>query len=307
MFHETGTISVGIYLITLVWIIAKNYAKFKPSITRKNIIIFLIIIFPYLVLLKPQLFVSGFVFHIYSLFEDSLGGGFRLWFLNNYTSGKVNSSWPGFSFVIYYALNGVLIIFSAVYLLFLNRKSFSFYYLFPSMIAIIVYFTIAEVLPRAGIFLLPDRAIVQLFYYSVFIILLIVFMKKDISIKTNISKALICLLAVNLFGSLLSSFYLTMYSGSLASRNEKASITAIRNIENNAVILSSQPLNETLVEIYGNRNFITVNLPSEFRETNATIDIISQYINEKIDKKLIQYSNWSYPSTSEFEYNQKQS
>lgn len=291
--HETGLIFLLIYFFSSFVLLFANQEKLKPFITKKNFLLLIIVITPYLILFKVNLMISFFISGVASLGTFN-GLHLRLWFLNNLTASGANLSWPSWTFIIYYAFNGALIIFFS--LITLLRKGHKIGPITPGIIGIIIFFVIAEILPRMGIYLLPDRAIVQLFFYSV--IVLVYFAPYIHTIIDNgWRKIIISTLYLNIISSVFVSTLLVVNSGSLVSRSEGGVIKKLNNdIQENAVVLSTQSLNEALVEVYGGKQFINFKLPKDLNDNNLTVNSLRDYLNNAISNGEIVKSDKVSPT-----------
>lgn len=295
--HETGNIFLFSYLFSSLMLAFLNRERLKKYMTRRNIMITLIVIFPYIMLLELNKSVGNFLSSISLLGLSDTKVGFNFWFLDNFRSLNADLSWPGFSFVYYYAFNGALIVILAIIAIFrlLKAKLRSNYeqMVLPT-ISFLIFLSFAEILPRLNIFVMPDRSMIHLFLFSGLILVVAFSISKPN--QYFLEKYIVLLLIVNLIGSASLSLFLASNAGSLVSRAEDKLIDQIRRTEKNSLILSTQSFNQTLVETYGKREFVAITLPdSAAKDSN----LVKDYILSEIEKGEITHDTRKYPVTVE--------
>jgi len=279
--HETGILILLCYLGSMALVVATNYKKYIPKFTLNKLIIGLIILIPYVILLKPQSLVTVLV-HAMTLFAPAEGYkfGFRLWFLDNYTALGMQLGWPSWKFILFYLFNGIFPTLIFFYLAgrVLKRKLWQPFLFLLSGGAI--FLTITEILTRFNIFFLPDRAWAELSLYGAIFLVAYFGITNWKPSSSIFSRTIITLLALNVICSLALATYLGYSSSSLIQPSEFEAINKIAQTEENAVIFTTQPLNERPIKTYGHRAFSTASIDT----TEAkNLDEFKQLILNKID------------------------
>jgi len=285
--HESGLFLLFAYLIGGIFLLRFYFNSVKEYLTIKNVILFLIIIFPYLLIFNP-LPIFKRLFYLSNIAFAGLQ--FRWWFLNNYQSFGNQLGWPGISFIYFYLYNGVLLLLFllAISLLknkiFISNKKF-YYYTAPVSILLTIFFSITEVLPRFGIYFLPDRAWVHFFYAGYFLLFLFF---SALIFKNNHQVRIFgfILLVLTSLGAFITLCVIFLGNPPV-SRTERRALDYInKNMEKKAVIVSTQKCNEVMVEYYTDKLFGFIE-PS----TDKNYDNLRNQILDKVQKGTINFSS----------------
>lgn len=290
--HDTGAITFLAYLLATVVGVIILYKELRPAITVKNVLLAVVIILPYLKILPLTDLLASFRETFHSLPFSTQGIHFHWWFLNDYQSGGVLAGWPGWLFILFYIFNGVgilLFLFLALKKLIghIRQKSDLLALTLP-IISLVIYFSVSEILPRFGFFFLPDRAWVHFFYDAAILTLLALCLVEPKFARLPAWSRYLGWLSLS--GGIAIAFLLTTVLGSVVSSSETAGIAQISNLPPNAVILSTQPFNNILVDVYGQHKFIPVTLPPP-NQADAPQDstAVKSYLNTAIDAGRIIY------------------
>lgn len=283
LFHELGFILFTIAFITTI-IHLYRLILVEKKITWKYILLFLVIIYPYIRLVDISAIVHPLkVIKDYSIEILSRGQHqWRWWFLNRYIDADgVVVSFSGKNLLLYYLYNGILPLALFVYLFILSivKKCKLGIHFIPPFLYFLFFFCAAEIFPRFSLDYLPSRAWVHIMIATVILLALV--------IEENIKKGM----KFKFFPYLLIASILIGYFGSIyvARTNIKEvyseELSAADFIKNNlpkdSLVLSSQ-YNIGLVMIYGN-------------QTNYDQFIVDSAINKDefdqlVSDKLIQLS-----------------
>lgn len=280
-FHEFGFFLLFAALVALL-VAGLRYVSFiwsKPD--RYGLISLLALaVAPYLWIAKiysasilallPQAYINivkGYFFTHLSQFH------WRWWFLNSYTTIDGGSiTLPGISGILYYVYNGIgLIAIILALLLVLRRHRLR---IWPSLTGFVdalpltAYFTllvlIAEILPRFGIPLLPNRV-----WPYLAITLMIAGAKLIAVLAGHLSemaiKRLSGLLIVGIIFGVIVSVYGSVLVGAMVLNSERSGIARVQSLESNSLIISTQP-NDILTEIYANKEFLRLSPDLKFTD-----------------------------------------
>lgn len=256
MFHELAIILV---ISAAIAIVANSVSYFREhKITMKGILLLVVILMPYIYIFWNSGAFSNFferINYIWSLFH---GINFQLWFIDNYkTMDGMELGWPGIMALFYYAYNGLALLAIAIYLLFRGSRKLDLKALSPIIFYIIIFFIIAEIMPRFGFFFIPNRAWVHLMLAVAVLISII-----GAEYYSDFTKSLKIILSLLIISGITASIYIALDNVSAIYPEEKESIKYINSLPKNATVISSQD-NESLVEIYGDRNYIKIPSISE--------------------------------------------
>jgi hypothetical protein len=192
--------------------------------------------------------------------------GFRWWFLDHYVSAGAQLGWPGLSFLIYYAFSAAWLVFLTLIggVVLLKKQSIRFSIIAIPAIGLLAYFLIAEILPRFGVYFLPDRAMNEAYFFAVvtLIVLLTEYgLPKVSSLWAKTGLGLMALAAVT--GGIGVPMLLAFREGGLVSRREADLISFINTkLPSEAVVISSQRYNNTMIMMYAERHpFLAISLP----------------------------------------------
>ena len=108
------------------------------------------------------------------------------------------------------------------------------------------------------------------------------------------------IISLNIIGSLFLSILLAISVGSIVSRSEGGMINKIRNdIEENAIILSTQKFNNVMVERYTGREFLVIKLPDSikdnFNHPDEFTKNLKNYINAAMESGEIAKNPKEFP------------
>lgn len=253
-FHELSIvltliafIALAISLIRLVFI--------EKKISWKYLVLALIVIAPYFKLYN----LGGIFTQVFSMIKYAThflnGITWRWWFINNYaTIDGASLGWSGISAFLYYLYNGllVLLMLSALFYIRVKNKIRIGLFLILPVIYFIIFFAFAEILPRIGLYFLPNRAWVHVMIAAIIILALYVeaFTKKNIRLKF-LDIALVGLIIFGYGGTL----YVAKNNVEQVFKEELPVAKYIKSdLPQNAIVISSQD-NMTLVTVYGNRAY----------------------------------------------------
>jgi len=271
-FHEFGIFNLFASFLGLLLICYRvrsqgwSFIKTKPLLSA-------IVALPYLVLLAQNRsvltsFWSAEIFKnivptVTNLINHPI---WHWWFLSSFTTvdGGV-IQWPGLSFVFYYLYNGItLVILFAILLSFLLKKHLRkkiapdfFWQLFPIFGFMLAYFSIAEILPRLGFFLFPNRTWPHISLALVFSSVIIIAELYRLQSPLLKSKIFIAAMWIVVISGLGGATYGTIFMGGQVLPAEKKVINEIKKLPEDSILVSTQ-VNENLVEIYGQKNFIPI-------------------------------------------------
>ncbi|MFA6963149.1 MAG: hypothetical protein WC227_00315 [Patescibacteria group bacterium] len=253
-FHELGICLVMISSLALV-INLSQLIFVDKKIPFKYVILAILIILPYIELFHLGQIFAGATFMIkYALhFFDSVH--WRWWFINNYqTMDGAELGWTGIYALFYYLYNGILSLLLAVYLsVFLLKKRIKVRpYIVLPLVYILLFFLVAEVLPRLGLFFLPNRAWVHLSIGVVIMTAMLIERCQQLGEKNKLLN--IALMIFIIMGSA-ASLYVSINNVSIVYKEELAVARYIKNhTPANSIIFSTQG-NATLIDLYSNRYY----------------------------------------------------
>lgn len=262
--HQTGAIFFLAYLFGGLIFIISNRNFYAKYLNIRNLLMFSVIIFPYLIIFNVKRLLI-LPINLYHLFANDMHLQFRWWFLNNYQSAGAELSWPGWQFILFYAFNGIFVVILSFILL--KRKDLRDnkinFALLPVILLLSIYIIISEILPRIGVYILPDRAWNHVFLYSVIITILIsIFSDRAYKLLNN--RLILLTLFTNLALAIIVMDIVTMSAGATISRSEMPAVNSInKNTPSDSIILSTQVYNQMLIENFTNRLFFYVS-PDNF-------------------------------------------
>jgi len=253
-FHELNI--VLLFIATIAFIANLIHLTFNEKIiTWKHYVLLLIVVYPYIILFN-LLSVLSQVFYMADYAAGFLNQfGWKWWFLSNYTSiDGANLSWTGINALFYYLYNGfflILLLLGLYILIKIKHLKTGFYLLLPT-IYFLIFFAIAEVLPRIGLNFLPNRAWVHLMLAAV--VLLALYLEILCKNKINIRYLNFILLCLIIIGSL-GILYVSKNNVDQIFKEEMPVAEYIKHeLPADCVIISSQD-NLALVNIYADRNY----------------------------------------------------
>ena len=315
-FHQFGiflVISVLPSIALVMWEKSKGhpfvyYGRYFP----KSIFGKILILLPYLLLLKIY---SGnllkFINSDYiglttrSILEKITDFHWNWWFLSNYVAidgGKINFSI--LESILYYLYNGIipiaLCLLMAVLIIWKNKKnsspqgvSNSHLHLVPVITLLVIHFTMAEILPRINIPLLPNRS--WSYIIISIIILTTVAVKKieQLSLFKS-SKPLVYIIflmyAASISSGVIGSVYASTTIGAMVSKNEKSVIDKVHSMEEKSAFTSTQ-MNQILVQLYGEKYFARVQQDEVFQDKESFKEKIILKYNLEIEKQSLAVSD----------------
>ena len=284
-FHELSIVLLIVALGAIMINIARLIIIEKKKIW-KNVLLFIIIIYPYCKIFNSSIILGKTVpLAIYAIsFFTKIN--WRWWFINNYTTiDGFNLGWTGFNILLYYLYNGALLLtlLVSLYLFILVKKiRIGLYFVLP-FIYFIIFFSFAEIIPRLGLYFLPNRAWVHLMLVSVVILALLVeLIEKH---KTNIKYLPMVLIILPMIG-LVGSIYVANNNINQVYKEELPVANFIRyHLSNNSVIISSQD-NYTLVNLYGTKHYGRID-PDKIINKNEFSQLIQEELQNLSQEKII--------------------
>ena len=291
-FHEFGIFLILATSLAMIIFLMLNSKRIVKLIKNKLWLSILFIV-PYLILIKQNivLFISqistGIFKTTFNLIEKSfINFHWDWWFIDNYTAvdgGKIG--WPGLSFIFYYLYNGITVLILLIIIVVtiikfrVKNKEIAIdhgrkiWFVLPIIIFLLVYFSFAEVMPRMGVFILPNRAWPHIMMSAVFLVAvaLVDLQKKGYNFRLINTLLLLCVVS-GVFGTIIGSTYM----GSVVTPSEKSLIKELRKLPRDSIITSSQP-NKNLVEMYGKLDYAEVG-PIDV----SKIEDFDQIVNDKM-------------------------
>ena len=318
-FHEFGIFTVFVSLLGLLILIY----KLKDSIflyIKAHPMKFLIILLPYLVLLKQNIFIAKSFFSAEIFYHTTIqlynfikNPHWDWWFLDNFTAiDGGNIKWHGYTFIQYYLYNGlgIIFLFVVIFAILGYAKKFSGKRLglkrtllstFPIITFLLIYLTIAEILPRMGLFILPNRAWPHIMIAMIFIIIL--FLPKIEKINNTIinSNIMITIFCLVILGGVAGSMIGSIFMGGQVLPVEKGIIKNIKKLPQESIIVTTQ-VNENLVEMYGQKDYIAMEQTKFINQT-----IFGQKVSEAMENFELEYrrkllANYSIIETSNISF-----
>lgn len=283
LYHELSFLLLLISAMT----VALNLGRlifYEKKIKIKHIILFLILIYPYLRdinyldLFRPVVSRTRETWALWS------SGGFHLswWFISHFTDADGASvSFLGVNVLLYYLYNGILLLALIVLLRALSSKKQlkKGLYFLPVVLYLLFFFTVAEILPRMGFIFLPSRAWIHIMLASVVLFLLLIELTEDKLRK------------IRFFTYALISFIVIGYCGALYVAktnikevyNEELPVAEFikSDLSEDSLVLSSQD-NIDLVSIYADHD--------KFSQMNVSSLVDKSKFEELINTKLLELS-----------------
>lgn len=274
-FHEIGFILLLASLIGLFIYLKELYKTTEKKYFWLILFASLFYLLPYILLADIGNRMAGLinvVRYVTKGFFDNIQP--RLWYVNYYQNPDgITFSYPGIMGIVWYCYLGALIFIPALYLLIKyikQKKAKSNKELvssFPLLLFIVIFFLIAEFYPRlAKIAFLPERAWIflasGLSLYTVFLISSSLNNKAVNKTSRSINLPLLLVIFVIFIGST-ASIYLATTKGILMSKKDYAASMFIKDIDRNAMIVSTQAY-EIGTVVYGNKDFIYLPLSQSF-------------------------------------------
>lgn len=197
---------------------------------------------------------------------------FDIWFIDSYRNvSGTQMGWPGLSWVYYYGYNlGILVPIVILYLVWKKRIGLirkSYRESLPFWMGMILFFVVAEILPRMGLAYLPDRA--WLFLAIALIVIIADILATFDMKKKTVLYGMVLVYVISFF----MSWSITYAKGGWTTRDEyKAAKFIKENTTANAIIISQRG-NYPMISYFGERVF--ANAPKTlFTENNNSNDMI---------------------------------
>ena len=293
-FHESGVILFLSALISIIILFVRDFPLIYSYIKRNSrTVIFILISYSITFkLLWPSLnnfLGEGMTKQFIIIAEKSLKNiGWDWWFIDNaVTVHGAKIGWPGISALYYYLYNGTILIFLAlaiwiIYLAGKNKQKPVIIALMPIGVFFFIHFTIAEILPRLGTVLLPNRSWP---YIAAAMIVEIVILTNQIrkqKRKEPVRRILaLIMIAISFFGIVVTT-YASTNMGAMVMSQEKKAIQTIKDLPSDALIVSTQR-NHNLVRIYGQKDFM---LLQEFSPAENFVEGTKEYLQNKADESI---------------------
>ena len=251
-FHEMSfALTIAALLALVINIFRLTFIDKK--ISWKHLLLFTMIIIPYLIFLNISVLFAqpvNWLLDALSLLPEIK---WHWWFISNYrTIDGADLSWTGIYSLFYYLYNGAQLIILLVVLVCLalkNKIKLKIWLLIP-ILYFAAFFIVAEILPRIGLYFLPNRAWVNLMIVAVIILSLLLEQMKNGQLKLKIFPIVTTILIIVGYSGTL---YVTKNNIDSVYKEELPIAKFIKNsTPENSIILSSQS-NATLVNIYGDR------------------------------------------------------
>lgn len=299
--HETGFVLLISVLIGFLVMLGKNYrlvykfiAKYFYRFALGAAIIGALIVVKYQAI--AVFFNKGMALWMVTL----IGQGFAnlkwdWWFIDNVeTKMGAKISWPGLSALYYYLYDGIILLVFGLILLVVvivihrrtKQKIVDTLAFTPIIFAFGVNLIYAELLPRMGIVLLPNRAWPHIMLAAtVIIIVFIETLSRTIKSKRAFKLILLGMATVIVTGTI-GSLAGSSLMGAMVLPQEKKAIETISKLPEEAVIISTQR-NHNLVKIYGKRDFVQIaynrfTKEKFFNDVNAGLEEYSGRVKEGI-------------------------
>jgi hypothetical protein len=227
----------------------------KKTINWLHLLIAAIIIYPYWQIFNLSTAFTAAVNAMKLAFTTSGHLIWRWWFLNSYKSvDGINIGWPGTQAIDYYLYNGLILLIVLIILgIILHRakKNIGKSAIIP-LIYLIIFFFFAEIMPRMGMYFLPNRAWVDIMLAAVVILAMQLVRIAEIDSLVSKTKYLLIILIIVGYAGII---YVAKNNIDSVFKQELPAANFIKNqTPNNAVVLSTQE-NGTLVRVYGERNY----------------------------------------------------
>lgn len=296
--HDTGTVLLLAYVLFGLVLIAIDWQHVRPHITGRSLGLALVVMLPYLIIFNVTGIVQ-FLRGTFSLFTSDIAWHPTWWFLNSYHSGGAQLGWPGWKFLLYYAYNGgpVVLLALGIMIVGLVRKGRLYFTLLTApAILFTIYLALAEVLPRFGVFILPDRSMIHAFFFGALLVTLALPVLQVPDTKLRWVPVVNWAITVYLTISVVGTTYLARYEGGLVSYSEKGAIHAIQALPADAIIISPQVYNDELVETYGQKLFVTVTAPLAdsaaivpvFRQLSEALTVTPIRLTEVVNRETVE-------------------
>lgn len=194
------------------------------------------------------------------------------WFLDSFVNVDGGATgWPGREFIYYYLYHGVgALAVLGVLAFYLIRGSRSPRSLLrrliptvlnspalPVIFLLALYLTIAEILPRIGIFLLPNRTWPHLVIAAVFFSVLSLRKLEEQRAGPIESRIFLALVWTVVVSGIVGSILGTVFMGGQVLPSERKVIAKIRDLPADSVLVSTQ-VNQNLVEMYGKKLYLPI-------------------------------------------------
>ena len=300
-FHEAGFFLLLASLFGLLIFLFKS-RKYVFAYIKQYLVKVLLISLPYLVIfgqnlptLKTLFSVDIIHYSVIKFNEFLISPHWDWWFLNNYTAiDGGNIKWPGYTFLYYYLYNGmgiiVLFIIVVITLFFLKHnlklqlRSTKFILpIIPIIVFLSAHLIIAEVFPRMGLFILPNRAWPHIMLSMVFLIIVFIIKIEGHYYPVIHSRKFTILLLMVIASGVIGSMVGSIFMGGQVLPAEKGLIKNINELPSSSIVTTTQ-VNENLVEIYGKKTYLTI---KQVKVDNK--DILLKEVNDSLENFLLGY------------------
>ena len=223
---------------------------------------------------------------------------FTLWFLDNYSNvSGTQMGWSGIGQLFYYGYNlGLIFPILAIIIIFKKIKvNWQWSKNWPYFIGFLLFFAIAEIFPRLGLFYLPDRAWLFVSLFLIFFIPLGLVPLEQYLNQKKWQYIFIFLLII----SLMLSWLVTYLKQGWVTHQEIQAVEFIKkDLPDNAVFIT-QGSNNVLINYFGNRLAVTASKTFFYGNLNQSdlnlINNLSDYIShESQTKKVIENARVSF-------------
>lgn len=304
--HETGYLLTLASVLSFIVILFMNFRNILELIKRNPLVSFFLIL-PYLgfVVLKYRLFLgffsTGLTARIIALIQVGITENkFRWWFLNNAvtdTGGQL--SWPGITALYYYLYDGIILflLFLIILAIYLAKKKkiterVDFIALLPVIIFFFVHFAYAEIFPRLGAIVYPNRSWPHIMLALAVITIILINSIFSAKLSNKMSLIIKILIFTTICSGIIGAIFGSTFMGAMVSPKEKGIIEAVKKLPKDAIIISSQR-NHNLVKIYAKRN--------NFIYLKESLHKTEYYYNDSFDKTVIKETGQAADQLSKVE------
>lgn len=285
-FHELGAVLILI-AATAVIINTLRAKVIGKKVTRQQLFWLIATVLPYIWLFH----LLGFFNQVLTMINYAahfLGQvSWRWWFIDSYTTvDGASLGWQGINALFYYLYNGILLVPLLAYLCYrLNKNRLKVGLpMLPVAIYVSVFFIFAELLPRMGVFFLPNRAWVHLMIALIIWLGLVVEKLKGNQLTERILPVILSILIV--FGYS-GSLYVAKNNINQVDKQELPVADFIRNnTPSNSIVLSSQG-NLTLVDIYGQRAYSRIYFSEVVDRGEFDAQVQNELQDLSVDKLIV--------------------
>lgn len=236
----------------------------------------IIIGYPYFQLLQYDSTFSFIRNSTRGIFQNLYFANWRWWFLSDYKVDGYQLGWSGSQAALYYLYNGILLLIAIAFLLWLTKKKIRWITLMPALIFTFIYFSVAEILPRFGLFYYPNRAWPHLI---IGLVVLVITMTMNFRWRHPSFKPLIIIaLGSAILAGVVGWTQLTLHKGGFFMREEIPIRDFIRDkLPDQSTLFVTQSSNQALVGIYSEQQSVAIPYLTTFSDPQT----ISEEVIEK--------------------------